>query len=106
MTTIRFQADGDFNQNIVTGVLRRESTIDFQTALVADLEGLQDRQVLQLAAKQGWTGSIYLPNRWGDGGARPMPQPSGATLPLLASGGGQFPKLPSGHIRAIAPALS
>jgi hypothetical protein len=51
MTTIRFQADADFNQNIVTGVLRGESTIDFQTALVAGLEGLQDRQVLQLAAK-------------------------------------------------------
>lgn len=51
--TIRFQADADFNQNIVTGVLRREPTIDFQTALVANLEGLQDREVLELAAKEG-----------------------------------------------------
>jgi hypothetical protein len=40
--TIRFQADADFNQNIVSGVLRREPRIDFQTALVTDLEGLQD----------------------------------------------------------------
>ena len=27
--TIKFQADTDFNQNIVTGVLRQESAIDF-----------------------------------------------------------------------------
>ncbi|MFH7024374.1 MAG: DUF5615 family PIN-like protein [Heteroscytonema crispum UTEX LB 1556] len=51
--TIRFQADADFNQNIVTGVLRREPKIDFQTPLAAGLEGLQDREVLELAAKQG-----------------------------------------------------
>jgi len=30
---IRFQADADLNQVIVTGVRRREPTIDFQTAL-------------------------------------------------------------------------
>jgi hypothetical protein len=50
---IRFQADADFNQNIVTGVLRREPRVDFQTALTAGLEGLQDREVLELAAKEG-----------------------------------------------------
>ena len=51
--TIRFQADADFNRNIVIGVLRRESAIDFQTALAAGLEGLPDREVLSLAAKEG-----------------------------------------------------
>ncbi len=51
--TIRFQADADFNQNIVTGILRRETGIDFQTANAAGLEGLKDREVLELAAKEG-----------------------------------------------------
>ena len=50
--TIKFQADADLNQNIVTGVLRRESAIDFQTALVADLEGVPDEKVLKIAAKE------------------------------------------------------
>lgn len=50
---ICFQADADFNQNIVSGVLRREPSIDFQTALVTDLEGLQDIEVLDIAAKEG-----------------------------------------------------
>ncbi len=37
---IRYQADADLNQNIVTGVLRREPTIDFQTAFAAKLKGV------------------------------------------------------------------
>ncbi len=48
-----FQADADFNQHIVTGVLRREPHIDFQTAAAAALRGLSDLQVLTLAARQG-----------------------------------------------------
>ncbi|EAZ89840.1 hypothetical protein CY0110_25436 [Crocosphaera chwakensis CCY0110] len=32
---IRFQADADRNQTIVTGVLRREPKIDFQTAIIS-----------------------------------------------------------------------
>lgn len=51
--TIRFQADADLNQNITIGVLRREPTIDFQTALAAKLEGLPDQDVLAIAAKEG-----------------------------------------------------
>ena len=43
--TIKFQADADLNQNIVTGILRRESAIDFKTALTADLEGVPDKKV-------------------------------------------------------------
>lgn len=42
---IRFQADADFNQNIVT--------IDFQNAAAAKLEGRSDQDVLRLAAKMG-----------------------------------------------------
>jgi hypothetical protein len=50
---IRFQADADLNEDIVTGLLRREPGIDFQTAVVAGLRGFTDQQVLQLAAEQG-----------------------------------------------------
>jgi hypothetical protein len=35
---IRFQADADLNEDIVTGVLRRVPEIDFQTATEAQLE--------------------------------------------------------------------
>ena len=50
---IRFQADADFNEDIVTGVLRREPGVDFQTAEKAALRGLNDHQVLTFAAKEG-----------------------------------------------------
>ncbi|HEX5731719.1 MAG TPA: DUF5615 family PIN-like protein [Blastocatellia bacterium] len=50
---IRFQADADLNEDIFTGVLRREPGIDFQTAEEADLRSLNDYQVLKLAADQG-----------------------------------------------------
>jgi Domain of unknown function (DUF5615) len=52
-TKIRFQADADFNQKIVKAVLRREPFVDFQSAKSADLEGVQDPEVLLLAAQQG-----------------------------------------------------
>ncbi|MEM7594392.1 MAG: hypothetical protein AAF383_23265 [Cyanobacteria bacterium P01_A01_bin.83] len=42
---IRCQADADLNQNIITGVLRREPTINFQTATTAKLEGIKDMEV-------------------------------------------------------------
>lgn len=51
--TIRYQADADLNQVIVTGVLRREPTIDFQTAFAAGLESVKDSGVLALAVQQG-----------------------------------------------------
>jgi Domain of unknown function (DUF5615) len=50
---VRYQADADLNQAIVTGVLRRDPTIDFQTAFVAKLEGVKDSNVLAIAAEQG-----------------------------------------------------
>jgi hypothetical protein len=49
---IKFQADADFNQIIVKATLRLEPTIDFQTAYLAGLAGLDDPDVLKLAAKQ------------------------------------------------------
>lgn len=51
--TVRYQADADLNQVIVTGVLRREPTIDFQTAFAAGLECVKDPEVLAIAAQQG-----------------------------------------------------
>ena len=50
---VRFQADADLNQIIVKATLRREPTIDFQTAQASQLSGLKDEEVLSLAAKGG-----------------------------------------------------
>ncbi len=47
MSRIRFQADADLNQAIVTGMMRRSTDIDFQTATAANLEGKTDRQVFR-----------------------------------------------------------
>ena len=49
---VHYQADADLNQVIVTGVLRREPAIDFQTAFAAGLEGVKDPEVLAIAAQQ------------------------------------------------------
>ena len=50
---IRFQADADLNQIIVSAVLRRVPAIDFRTATTAGLAGLKDHEVLALAARDG-----------------------------------------------------
>jgi hypothetical protein len=50
---IRYQADADLNEDIVTGVRRRAPEIDFQTAQEARLENLKDTDVLRLAAQSG-----------------------------------------------------
>jgi hypothetical protein len=47
-----FQADNDLRSSIRTGVLRREPSIDFQSALVARLDGIPDPEVLHLATVQ------------------------------------------------------
>lgn len=49
---VRYQADADLNQAIVTGTLRREPRVDFQNAFAAGLEGMKDSEVLELAAQQ------------------------------------------------------
>ena len=41
---VRFQADADFNEDIVTGVLRRRPEIDFQTASEAGVLALCSRE--------------------------------------------------------------
>jgi predicted nuclease of predicted toxin-antitoxin system len=50
---IRFQADADLNLAIVTGVLRREPTMDFSTSNLSNLSGLSDIEVLKFAANEG-----------------------------------------------------
>ena len=51
--SIRFQADADLKQAIVTGVLRQRPAIDFQGPESMPLAGLDDRKVLELCAQQG-----------------------------------------------------
>lgn len=53
MTKVRFQADADLKQAIVTGTIRRQSSLDFQSAEAAGLEGKKDPQVLAMAAQEG-----------------------------------------------------
>jgi len=48
---VRFLADVDLNKAIVSGVLRREPSVDFQTAQAAGLRGMTDAEVLVLAAE-------------------------------------------------------
>jgi hypothetical protein len=50
---IRFQADADLNQIILSAVLRREPSIGFQTALAAEIQGTDDPGVLARAAQDG-----------------------------------------------------
>ncbi len=49
---VRFLADADLNKTIVSGVLRREPSIDFLTAHAAGLQRLSDTDVLTVAARQ------------------------------------------------------
>ena len=49
---VRFLADADLNKAIVSGVLRREPSVDFLTAHTAGLRSLRDTEVLRLAAGQ------------------------------------------------------
>jgi hypothetical protein len=48
---VRFQADADLNQMIVAALVRRAPRVDFRTAALAHLQGLDDREVLALAAR-------------------------------------------------------
>ena len=49
----RFQADADFNEEIVSGLLRRHPEIDFQTAEEGEILGLPNPEVLTRAAGDG-----------------------------------------------------
>ena len=46
----RFQADADFNEEIVSGLLRNQPELDFQTAEEGQIRGLPDPEVLARAA--------------------------------------------------------
>jgi len=48
---VRFQADADLNQIIVAALVRRAPAVDFRAAGIAHLKGLDDREVLALAAR-------------------------------------------------------
>lgn len=50
---VRFQADADFNEDVVSGVIRIRSEIDFKTATEAGLRGMNDAEVLSSAAREG-----------------------------------------------------
>jgi len=50
---VRFQADADFNHLIVKAALRREPSIDFQSAVQGGLPDLDDRNVLARSAQMG-----------------------------------------------------
>jgi hypothetical protein len=56
---VRFLADADLNKIIVSGILRREPSVDFLTAHAAGLRGMNDPEVIVLAASMncssfGW----------------------------------------------------
>jgi predicted nuclease of predicted toxin-antitoxin system len=49
----KFLADENLNAKIVAGLVRREPSIDFQTAKQAEILGLPDDEVLAIAAQSG-----------------------------------------------------
>ena len=49
---VRFLADADLNKAIVSGVLRREPSLDFLTSQAAGLRRMTDPEVLALASEQ------------------------------------------------------
>ncbi|MEC4811857.1 MAG: DUF5615 family PIN-like protein [Scytonema sp. PMC 1069.18] len=53
MTKVRFQADADLKQAIVSGAIRRQPNLNFQSAYPAGLEGKKDLEVLAIAAQDG-----------------------------------------------------
>jgi hypothetical protein len=50
---VRFLADASLHHAIVAGCLRREPAVDFLSALAAELDGVGDLEVLELAASLG-----------------------------------------------------
>lgn len=50
---VRFQADANFNALILKGLLRRQPSIDIQSAEAAELSGVPDPEVLALTAQSG-----------------------------------------------------
>ena len=60
---VRYQADADLNEIILLAAVRREPTMDFQTATAAGLAGRHDLDVLALAAaRRTRTGNARPPD--------------------------------------------
>ena len=49
----RFLADENLNAKIIAGLLRREPSVDVQSAKAGGILGLPDEEVLAIAARQG-----------------------------------------------------
>jgi hypothetical protein len=49
---VRFLADADFNHAVVRGCRRKEPSLDFMSANEAELNGLDDVEVLAVAAQR------------------------------------------------------
>src|SRR6202035_2272578 len=59
---VRYQADANLQHVILLAAVRQEPSMDFSSALQAELVGLPDPEVLAVAAKAGrWTCSDQLP---------------------------------------------
>ena len=52
MSGIRFQADADLNQAIVSSTKQKEPAIDFQSAVEAGFKGILDPEILERADRQ------------------------------------------------------
>ena len=50
---VSFLGDVNLDERIVSGVLRAEPSVDFRTAAEAELHGLPDPEVLEIAADEG-----------------------------------------------------
>ncbi|HLG16516.1 MAG TPA: DUF5615 family PIN-like protein [Blastocatellia bacterium] len=48
---VRYQADADLNHILVKAVLRREPSIEFHSTQAANLAGMNDHEVLAVAAQ-------------------------------------------------------
>lgn len=79
---LRFLADADLDEGIVSGCRRREPTIDFLSANDAKLEGVPDPDVLKIAAEQN---RILVSHDF-----RTMPQHFGRFLQAGGSSPGVF----------------
>jgi hypothetical protein len=94
----RFQADNDLRNSIRTGVLRREPSIDFQSALAAGLHNLSDPDVLLLATAQG---RILISDDENSPAKTPDSRSAGNGSPPATAGRtgtpGKLPPFPSGH---------
>ena len=53
MTRIRFMADANLRQAIVTGTIRRQPDLDFESANQTGLESPEESDVLAIAARKG-----------------------------------------------------